>query len=117
MTIILTRVPTLCYYRINLNSVVRVKPMSQVSVKPTDRAIAEYYNLLHAAESQDALHESNVRQAFQALLGETARVKNWTLVAEPASVSASGACATTACCATNTDCRTAIGRPKIRPTT
>jgi hypothetical protein len=58
--------------------------MTAALVKPTDRAIKAYYEQLAAAEGQDALHEGNVRQAFQNLLSETAKAKNLTLVAEQA---------------------------------
>jgi hypothetical protein len=53
-------------------------------IQSNDKAIKHYYEQLSAAAGQDALHESNVRQAFQNLLTETAKAKNLTLVAEQA---------------------------------
>jgi len=39
--------------------------MTATPVKPTDKAIKSYNEQLKAAEAQGALHEGNVRQAFQ----------------------------------------------------
>jgi hypothetical protein len=48
-------------------------------IQANDKAIKHYYEQLSAAAGQNALHESNVRRAFQTLLSETTRVKNWAL--------------------------------------
>jgi predicted helicase len=57
--------------------------MPQTTLKPDSPAMREYYRLLKEAEGQDALHEGNVRNAFQHLLRETARdLKGWELVTE-----------------------------------
>ncbi|MBZ0281175.1 MAG: N-6 DNA methylase [Anaerolineae bacterium] len=52
-------------------------------IKPDSAAIKQYYQMLEGAEGQDALHEGNVRRAFETLLRETARdAKKWELVTE-----------------------------------
>jgi len=56
--------------------------MATVLIQAKDRAITHYYEQLDAAEGQDALHEGNVRQAFQNLLTETAKAKKWALITE-----------------------------------
>src|SRR5690348_15149894 len=53
-----------------------------VSIKPTSKAIQGYYDALHAYDGQGVSHETAVRSAFQNLLAETAKAKQWTLVPE-----------------------------------
>ena len=53
-----------------------------VSIKPTNKAIQSYYDALHAYEGQGVSHETAVRSAFQNLLAETAKARQWTLVPE-----------------------------------
>jgi predicted helicase/very-short-patch-repair endonuclease len=53
------------------------------TIKPDSAAIQQYYRILQEAEGQEALHEGNVRAAFENLLRDTARdVKGWSLVNE-----------------------------------
>ena len=57
--------------------------MPAVSLKPDSPAVRQYYLMLKEAEGQDALHEGNVRRAFETLLRETAKpVTGWELVTE-----------------------------------
>jgi very-short-patch-repair endonuclease len=51
-------------------------------IKLNDRAIQAYYERLRESQDQAALHEGNVRTAFESLLEATARLKSWTLVSE-----------------------------------
>ncbi|MBZ0275829.1 MAG: DNA helicase, partial [Anaerolineae bacterium] len=53
------------------------------AIKADSPAIQTYYRVLQDAEGQDALHEGNVRAAFENLLRETAKdQKGWILVNE-----------------------------------
>jgi hypothetical protein len=52
------------------------------TIKPDSSAIKQCYHMLKEAEGQDALHEGNVRRAFETLLRETARERGWELVTE-----------------------------------
>ncbi len=53
------------------------------TIKPDSPAIQNYYKMLKEAEGQGALHEGNVRRAFENLLRETAKEqKKWELVTE-----------------------------------
>jgi predicted helicase len=51
-------------------------------VKLTTSAIAAYHAMLAGSAAQGALHEGNVRNAFERLLEDTAKAKGWTLVSE-----------------------------------
>jgi len=51
-------------------------------VKSSHKAIQAYYDALQAYGGQGVVHETALRSAFQNLLAETARAKNWTLVPE-----------------------------------
>jgi hypothetical protein len=53
-----------------------------VSIKPNNEAIQGYYDALHAYDGQGVSHETAVRSAFQGLLAETAKARQWTLVPE-----------------------------------
>jgi predicted helicase len=55
---------------------------STVQIKPSHKAIQAYYDALSAYDAQDVEHEMALRSAFQNLLAETARAKNWTLIPE-----------------------------------
>ena len=53
------------------------------TIQPDSAAIQQYYRTLQDADAQGALHEGNVRAAFENLLRETARdMKGWSLVSE-----------------------------------
>ncbi len=52
------------------------------SVKPTQKAVKEYYAALKRYADQDVDHESAVRSAFQNLLDQTGRRFGWTLIPE-----------------------------------
>ena len=56
--------------------------MAVTTIKPDSAPIQQYYGMIKEAEGQDALHEGNVRRAFETLLRETAKAKNWELVTE-----------------------------------
>ncbi len=57
--------------------------MPPAALNPKHPAIQTYHAMLSEAEGQDALHEGNVRRAFETLLRETARdLKSWELVTE-----------------------------------
>ena len=51
-------------------------------ISATHRAIRKYYEDLHTLQRQHVLHEMGLRSPFQRLLEETAKLKNWTLIAE-----------------------------------
>ena len=53
-----------------------------VHLKPNHKSIQAYYDALLAYGEQGVVHEMALRSAFQNLLAETARAKNWTLVPE-----------------------------------
>ena len=53
-----------------------------VLLKPNHKAIQAYYDALNAYGNQGVVHEMALRSAFQNLLAETARAKDWTLVPE-----------------------------------
>ena len=56
--------------------------MNPVSIKPNHKAFQAYYEAIGEYQSQGVSHETAVRSAFQNLLAETARSKNWHLVPE-----------------------------------
>jgi hypothetical protein len=56
--------------------------MAQTTIKADSAAIQQYHRMLKSAEGQGALHEGNVRRAFETLLRETASAKKWELVTE-----------------------------------
>ncbi len=49
-------------------------------VKPTHKAVKNYYAALATYADQSVEHESAVRSAFQNLLSETGRKDGWTLI-------------------------------------
>ena len=51
-------------------------------ITPTHRSIRRYYENVAALRDQGVLNEMSVRSPFESLLQETARLKDWTLVAE-----------------------------------
>ena len=55
---------------------------SKLTIKPDNPALDQYYRALADAESPDALHEGNVRNAFERLLEDSARARSWSLVSE-----------------------------------
>jgi hypothetical protein len=50
-----------------------MRRVDMATIKADSAAIQQYYRILQEAEGQGALHESNVREAFENLLRETAR--------------------------------------------
>jgi hypothetical protein len=51
-------------------------------ITPTHRSIRKYYEHVSALQAQGVLNEMNVRSPFESLLQETARLKDWTFIAE-----------------------------------
>ena len=51
-------------------------------IPPTHRSIRKYYEHVSALRDQGVLDEMSVRSPFESLLQETARLKNWTFIAE-----------------------------------
>src|SRR5208282_5121742 len=49
---------------------------------PTHRSIRKYYENVAALRAQGVLNEMSVRSPFESLLQETARLKDWTFIAE-----------------------------------
>lgn len=52
------------------------------TVRPTHRAIKKYYETLGRMHAQDVSHESATRSAFQNLLADLAKSRNWDLIPE-----------------------------------
>jgi len=55
---------------------------SAPTIKPSHRAIKKYYETLGRMHAQDVSHESAVRSAFQNLLADLAKSRNWDLIPE-----------------------------------
>ena len=51
-------------------------------ITPSHRSIRKYYEHVSALQAQGVLNEMNVRSPFESLLQETARLKDWTFIAE-----------------------------------
>ncbi len=51
-------------------------------IKPTHKAITEYYASLQSIAAQNVSHEMAVRRAFRELLVTTAKLHDWTLIEE-----------------------------------
>ena len=51
-------------------------------ITPTHRSIRRYYENVAALRAQGVLNEMSVRTPFESLLQETARLKDWTFIAE-----------------------------------
>jgi hypothetical protein len=51
-------------------------------ITPTHRSVRKYYEHVSALQAQGVLNEMNVRSPFESLLQETARLKDWTFIAE-----------------------------------
>jgi len=51
-------------------------------IPPTHRSIRKYYEHVAALHDQGVLNEMSVRSPFESLLQETARLKDWTFIAE-----------------------------------
>ena len=51
-------------------------------IAPTHRSIRKYYENVAALRAQGVLNEMSVRSPFESLLQETARLKDWTFIAE-----------------------------------
>ncbi len=51
-------------------------------ITPTNRSIRKYYEHVCALRDQGVLNEMSVRSPFESLLQETARLKDWTFIAE-----------------------------------
>jgi hypothetical protein len=49
---------------------------------PAHRALRKYYENVEALRAQGVLNEMSVRSPFESLLQETARLKDWTFIAE-----------------------------------
>ena len=56
-------------------------------IQPTHRSIRRYYERLEALRNQGVLNEMSIRTPFEFLLEETAKVRDWTFVAELAAES------------------------------
>jgi predicted helicase len=52
----------------------------QLTIKPTSKPIQTYYAALESYGAQGVEHEGALETAFQRLLADTARLKNWTLI-------------------------------------
>ncbi len=61
--------------------------MNPLPYKPQDKAIKAYCEAMKRLHKQGVDHEGAVRSAFQSLLTDTARRRDWTLVPELASIS------------------------------
>jgi hypothetical protein len=57
---------------------------------PGHRSIRRYYENAAALRDQGVLNEMSVRSPFESLLQETARLKNWTFIAELSGKSGGG---------------------------
>ena len=55
---------------------------TQGLITPSSRAIRKYYENVQALERQGVFNEMNVRSAFEFLLADAAKLKNWTLIPE-----------------------------------
>ena len=53
-----------------------------ILITPTHRSIRKYYEHVSALRDQGVLNEMSVRSPFESLLQETARLKDWTFIAE-----------------------------------
>ncbi len=51
-------------------------------ITPAHRSIRKYYENVGALRAQGVLNEMSVRSPFESLLQETARLKDWTFIAE-----------------------------------
>src|SRR6266699_7310754 len=51
-------------------------------ISPTHRAIRQYYESVEALQRQRVFNEMSTRSPFQFLLGDVAKLKGWTLIAE-----------------------------------
>lgn len=56
--------------------------MATLNLKPTHKAVRDYYAALEGFAQLGVRHEGAVRVAFQGLLEHCARQKRWTLVPE-----------------------------------
>jgi predicted helicase len=54
----------------------------QKAITPSHRSIRKYYEHVSALRDQGVLNEMSVRSPFESLLQETARLKDWTFIAE-----------------------------------
>ena len=54
----------------------------QVEIPPSHRLIREYYRSREEMDAQGVEHELALRHSFQDLLGDSARLHGWTLIAE-----------------------------------
>jgi hypothetical protein len=54
----------------------------QVEISPSHRLIREYYRSRQEMDAQGVEHELALRHSFQDLLGDSARLHGWTLIAE-----------------------------------
>jgi predicted helicase len=54
----------------------------QVEISPSHRLIREYYRSREEMSAQNVEHELALRHSFQDLLGDSARLHGWTLIAE-----------------------------------
>lgn len=59
-------------------------------IKPTHKALADYYATLADLAAQSAATEGHLRRAFSHLLSTTAKIHNWILLEEDSTHSASG---------------------------
>src|SRR5581483_12299544 len=53
---------------------------SAAPLKPTHKVIQQYYDTLKTYGEQHVTHEGAVETAFQRLLADTARARDWTLI-------------------------------------
>ncbi|MBU1318718.1 MAG: N-6 DNA methylase [candidate division Zixibacteria bacterium] len=56
--------------------------MQRPDIKPSNKAVRDYYKTLEGFDRQSISHETAVRAAFQNLLADTAKVRKWTLIPE-----------------------------------
>jgi hypothetical protein len=56
--------------------------VAQRPISPTHRSIQRYYEQVAALRDQRVLNEMSVRSALESLLGDTAKLKGWTLIPE-----------------------------------
>ena len=93
--------------------------MPKLKIKSTHKVIKHYYAALEDFDRLGVSHESAVRSAFQSLLQSCARQVDWTLVPEYSIAIRRNKrrSSSTLPCSTISDCRTAIGKPRISMTT